>query len=156
MLRLSETHRFLQSSSFWEACSDWPAIRCVVIGRIPQAWVGNVTPLTVLWCVSRRDETKTIKPIINEAFVASSGDIITDYNDLYGLFKHYHVCICDRSNDKQQALLYTLKTHICIVSGKFFKYENILTGCESEASDCPCKVGIASLYRNSLCAQRPL
>ncbi len=33
------------------------------------------------------DETKTIKPIINEAFVASSGDIITDYNDLYCLFK---------------------------------------------------------------------
>ncbi len=32
------------------------------------------------------DETKTIKPIINEAFVASSGDIITDYNDLYCLF----------------------------------------------------------------------
>ncbi len=30
--------------------------------------------------------TKTIKPIINEAFVASSGDIITDYNDLYCLF----------------------------------------------------------------------
>ncbi len=30
-------------------------------------------------------ETKTIKPIINEAFVASSGDIITDYNDLYCL-----------------------------------------------------------------------
>ncbi len=37
--------------------------------------------------VSRRNETKTIKPIINEAFVASSGDIITDYNDLYCLFK---------------------------------------------------------------------
>ncbi len=31
-------------------------------------------------------DTKTIKPIINEAFVASSGDIITDYNDLYCLF----------------------------------------------------------------------
>ncbi len=30
-------------------------------------------------------DTKTIKPIINEAFVASSGDIITDYNDSYGL-----------------------------------------------------------------------
>uniref|UniRef100_A0A671N6W5 Cilia- and flagella-associated protein 91 n=1 Tax=Sinocyclocheilus anshuiensis TaxID=1608454 RepID=A0A671N6W5_9TELE len=27
--------------------------------------------------------TKPIKPITNEAFVASSGDIITDYNDLY-------------------------------------------------------------------------
>ncbi len=36
--------------------------------------------------VSRRDDTKTIKPIINAAFVASSGDIITDYNDLYCLF----------------------------------------------------------------------
>ncbi len=39
--------------------------------------------------VSRRDETKTIKPIINKAFVASSGDIITDYNDLYCLFTHH-------------------------------------------------------------------
>uniref|UniRef100_A0A672S670 Septin-9-like n=1 Tax=Sinocyclocheilus grahami TaxID=75366 RepID=A0A672S670_SINGR len=36
--------------------------------------------------VSRRDETTPIKPIINEAFVASSGDIITDHNDLYCLF----------------------------------------------------------------------
>ncbi len=42
-------------------------------------------PLTV----SRRNETKTIKPITNKAFVASSGDIITDYNDLYCLFAHH-------------------------------------------------------------------
>ncbi len=35
--------------------------------------------------VSQCDETKTIKPITNEAFVASSGDIITDYNDLVGV-----------------------------------------------------------------------
>ncbi len=46
--------------------------------------------------VSRRDDTKTIKPVINKAFVASSGDIITDYNDLYCLFKrvasrHIHI-----------------------------------------------------------------
>ncbi len=64
-------------------CSDWPSIQCIVIGRIPQACDGNVTPLTVL---SRRDETKTIKPTINEAFVAFSEDIITDSNDSYGLF----------------------------------------------------------------------
>ncbi len=67
--------------------------------------------------VSRRDGTKTIKPIINQAFVASSEDIITDYNDLYCICMHrvashsvnitYIVCICDRRNDKQQALLYT-------------------------------------------------
>ncbi len=43
-------------------------------------------PLPYCDAVSQRDDTKTIKPIINEAFVASSGDIITDYNDLYGLF----------------------------------------------------------------------
>ncbi len=42
---------------------------------------------TLPYCdaASRQDETKTIKPIINEAFVASSEDIITDYNDSYGL-----------------------------------------------------------------------
>jgi len=32
-----------------QVCSDWPAIRCVVIGRIPQACNGNVTPLTMLY-----------------------------------------------------------------------------------------------------------
>ncbi len=43
-------------------------------------------PLPYCDAVSQRDETKTIKAIINEAFVASSGDIITDYNDLDCLF----------------------------------------------------------------------
>ncbi len=32
-----------------------------------------------------------LKPIINEAFVAFSGDLITDYNDLYCLFKALHL-----------------------------------------------------------------
>ncbi len=64
-------------------------------------------PLPYCDAVSRRDDTKTIKAIINEAFVASSGDIITDYNYRSFYCKHYHVCICDRRNDKQQALLYT-------------------------------------------------
>ncbi len=43
-------------------------------------------PLLYCDAVSRRNDTKTLKPIINEAFVASSGDIIKDYNDLYCLF----------------------------------------------------------------------
>ncbi len=43
-------------------------------------------------CVMR-GETKTIKPIINEEFVASSEDITTDYNDLYGLFTR---CVASR------------------------------------------------------------
>ncbi len=88
MLRLSETRRFLQSSSFWEA-------GCALIGQLSSAlWLAEylkrvtemLRPLPYGDAVSRRDETKTIKPIINEAFVASSGDIITDYKDLYCLF----------------------------------------------------------------------
>ncbi len=68
-----------------------------------------------------RDETKTIKPIINEAFVASSGDIITDYNDLYCIFSR-HVAsrrvnismsafvIGETTNNKHYSTL--LKTHV--------------------------------------------
>ncbi len=71
--------------------------------------------------MSRRDETKTIKPIINEAFVASSGDIITDYNDLYCLFtcrvasRHINITmsafvIGETTNNKRYST--QLKTHI--------------------------------------------
>ncbi len=78
MLRLSET---LRNQSFWEA-------RCALIGQLSSAlWLADylkhetemLRPL--LYC-----DTKTKKTIIKEAFVASSGDIITDYNDLYCLF----------------------------------------------------------------------
>ncbi len=120
-------------------------------------------PLPYCDALSRCDDTKTIKPIINEAFVASSGDIFTDYNDLYCLFtrcvasRHVNITmsafvIGEMTNNKPYST--QLKTCVWIVSGKFFKYENILTGCESEASDCPCKVGIAPLYSNSLCASQ--
>ncbi len=108
--------------------------------------------------MSRRNDTKTTKPIINKAFVASSGDIITDYNDLYCLFTHRVASrrvnitmsafvIRETTNNKRHSTL--LKTHVWIVRSR-----NLLTGCESEVSDCPCKVGIAPLYRNSLCASQ--
>ncbi len=51
MLRLSETRRFLQSSSFWEA-------RCALIGQLSSAlWLAEylkhememLRPITVLW-----------------------------------------------------------------------------------------------------------
>ncbi len=80
MPRLSETPRFLQSSSFWEA-------RRALIGQLSSAlWLAEYLKRETemlrpsLYCdgVSWCDETKTIKPIINEAVVASSGDIITD------------------------------------------------------------------------------
>ncbi len=158
MLRLSETRRFLQSSSFWEA-------RRALIGQLSSAlWLAEylkretemLRPSPYCDAVSRRDETKTIKPIINEAFVASSGDIITDYNDLYCIFtcrvasRRVNITmsafvIGETTNNKHYSTL--LKTHVWIVRSR-----NVLTGFESEASDCPCKVGIAPLHRNSLCA----
>ncbi len=86
--RLSETLWFLQSSSFWEA-------RRFLVGQLFSAlglaeYLKHLTEMLWPYCdgVSRRGETKTIEPITNEAFVASSGDIITDYNDLYCLFTH--------------------------------------------------------------------
>ncbi len=132
MLRLSETHWFLQSSSFWEA-------RHALIGQLSSAlWLAEylkhetemLRPLPYCDAVSRRDDTKTIKPIINEAFVASSGDIITDYNDLYCLFTR-HVAsrrvnmtmstfvIGETTNNKRYST--PLKTRVWIYSGKFFK-----------------------------------
>ncbi len=132
MPRLSETRRFLQSSSFWEE-------RRALIGQLSSAlWLAEylkrvtemLRPLPYCDAVSWRDDTKTIKPIINEAFVASSGDIITDYNDLYCLFtrcvasRHINITmsafvIVETTNNKHYSTL--LKTRVWIVSGKFFK-----------------------------------
>ncbi len=92
MLHLSETCRFLQSSTFWEAR------RALIVQLSSVLWLAEylkreteMSPYcdAVSWC----DDTKTIKPIIKEAFVASSGDIITDYNGLYCLFTS---CIASR------------------------------------------------------------
>ncbi len=53
------------------------------------------------------NETKTIKPTINRAFVAFSEHIIADYNDSYSLFtrctvlrKHNIMSAFDRRNAK--------------------------------------------------------
>ncbi len=146
--------RFLQSSSFWEA-------RCALIGQLSSLlWLAEylkrvtemLRPLPCCNALSRRDETKTIKPIINEAFVASSEDIITDYKDLYCLFT---CCATPRKHNTMSAFVIVetpnkhystlLKSRVRIVSSKFVKYRKVLTGCESEAPDCPCDVGIAPL-----------
>ncbi len=86
MLRLSETrikaHRSEKWGVLWLASypvrCDWPNTSSVAMEMLH--------PLPCCDAMSRRDEAKTIKPIINEAFVAFSEDIITDYNDSYGLF----------------------------------------------------------------------
>ncbi len=48
--RLSQMHHFLQSPSFQQVQSALigQLTQCIVIGRTPQAGVGNVTPLTII------------------------------------------------------------------------------------------------------------
>ncbi len=125
----TETHRFLESSSFWEA-------RCALIGQLSKAlWLAEylkrvtemLRPSPYGDAVCQHDETKTIKPIINEAFVASSGDIITGYNDLYCVFK---CCVASSRVNITLLCLHSL---------------NIKTYLQA-----------APLYRNSLCAQLAL
>ncbi len=83
MPRLSEMRRFLQSSSFRE-------VRRALIGQLSRVlrlaeYLKRETEMlrTLTYCdaVSQRNDTKTMKPIINEAFVASRRDIITNYNN---------------------------------------------------------------------------
>ncbi len=65
-----------------KACSDWPAIQCIVIGWIPQAWDGNFIHLMLshfIRAVSRRDNTKTH---YKRGICCIQWVIITDYNDL--------------------------------------------------------------------------
>ncbi len=72
-------------------------MKCALIGQLSSAlWLAEylkrvtemLRPIPCCDAVSR-DETNTIKPTINEAFVAFCEDIITDYNDSYGLFTGY-------------------------------------------------------------------
>ncbi len=109
--------------------------------RVPGPRVSGPPWRPLLWS-TWRDEAKTIKPITNEAFVASSGDIITDYNDLYCLFTR-------RKLEKRQTTSTTL--HCSKLAFESSVAETYLQAA-SQKSDCPCKVGIAPLYRNSLCA----
>ncbi len=132
MLRLSETRRFLRSSSFWEA-------RRAVIGQLSSAlWLAEyfkrvtemLRPLPCYDVMARHDDTKTIKPTINKAFAAFSENVIPDYNDLYHLFTSHVASCCinitmsafmirEMTNNKQYSAL--LKTRVWTVSGKFFK-----------------------------------
>ncbi len=85
MPRLSETRRMLQIVLRSEVCSDWLIsypVRCDWPNTSSMRWKCYAPYCIVMPC----DKTKTIKPIINKVIVAFSGDIITDYNDLYCLF----------------------------------------------------------------------
>ncbi len=69
-----------------EACSYWPAIQCIVIGRIPQAWDGDVTHLTMLWSHVPVRRDKNDKKHYKWGICCIQWNIITDYKDLYCIF----------------------------------------------------------------------
>ncbi len=123
-----------------EVCSDWTAIQCILIGQIPQVCDGNVTPLTVLWCrvQARRDQ--------NNKTQYKQGICCIQWGHCAAPHKHNTLSafVIGETPNKHYSTL--LKDRVWIVSRKFFKYKNNLIGCESEAPDCPCNVGIAPLY----------
>ncbi len=104
MLRLSDPHQFLTKLIVLrsELCSDWQAIQCIVIGQIPQTCDGNVTAPyhVVMPCPGAMGPN--IRLTINESFVAFSEDIITDYNDSYGLFTS---CVMSRKHNTMSAFV---------------------------------------------------
>ncbi len=60
MPRLSQMRRFLQSPSFWQAQSALigQLEQCIVIGRTPQALVGNVIAFSIIASLHFRNKCK--------------------------------------------------------------------------------------------------
>ncbi len=67
MPRLSQTLSFLQSPSFRQAQSALigQLAQCIVIGRTPQARVGNVTPLSIIASFSFQINVKTVNNVLS-------------------------------------------------------------------------------------------
>ncbi len=70
MPRLSQTLHFLQSPSFWRAQSALigQLTQCFVIGRTPQARVGNLMPLSII--LAFKIKLKTVNDVLS--FLISS------------------------------------------------------------------------------------
>ncbi len=105
-LQCSEKRGVLWLASYPVRC-DWPIISSV--------WWKCYALLLCCDAVSWHDDTKTIKPIKRRIFCIQWGHnywlkwLILSFNASRCIAprKHYHVCICDRRNEKQQALLST-------------------------------------------------
>ncbi len=118
---------FLQSSLFWEARGALigQVSSALLIGRIPHsAWWKCDGPYHNVMPLSQRNDTKTIKPITNETFVAlQCGHNLLIYNDLIRLLCACVACIIALRKHNTMStfvigvmtnnthLLYKLKTH---------------------------------------------
>ena len=123
---LSETRRFLQSSLFWKA-------RCTLIGLLSSA----------LWLAEYlKHVTEMLHPLSYCDVDPSQNTGTTRQNILWCPVSRARHCIMLRKHKTMSAFVIgettnnkptlLLKTRVWIINGKFFKYENILTGCESK------------------------
>ncbi len=135
ILRLSEMCRFLQRSSFGERDVFWLASYPVHCDWPNTSSLRRkcLAPYRIVRC----DETN------NKTYYKRG--IITDYNDSYSLFT-CHVA-SRRVNITMSAFVIGETTKKSSKWAFEFLKKIILPGCESEAPDCPCKVGVAPLYR---------
>ncbi len=119
---------------------------------IHQSWfitrIEDATPGVIQENGTSNDlKSKTIKLIINGAFVAFSGDIITDYQDSYGLYMVNIIMsafvIVETPNKH-----YSTHAQISCLNQLVANYLNIekYLQVSQKQPDCPCKVGIAPLY----------
>ncbi len=138
-----------------EACSDWPAIQCIVIDRCDRT-------LTVLRCRVPARRHKNYKTYYKQGICCIQCGhnywlwwLILSYTSrCITPHKHYHVCICDRRNNKQQALLYTAQNSCLNSPWQIIEVRKCTYRLWVRSSDCPYKAVITPLYRNSLCVSQ--
>ncbi len=107
MPRFCQTLSFLQSPSFRQAQSALIGhlAHCIVIGRTPQARVGNVTPLSIIASLSFQNKCKElIMSLVLPSVQAREGNShVTDRMKL--------VCVCTQALIKTPLCLSLSLTH---------------------------------------------
>ncbi len=101
MPHLSQTSRFLQSPSFRQAQSALigQLTQCIVIGRTPQASVGNIMPLSIIASFSFQNKCKTVNNVLSFTIISSrEGNRVTWQTQWWSsyVFAHKPLSWCDR------------------------------------------------------------
>jgi len=94
MPHLSQTSRFLQSPSFRQAHSALigQLTQCIVIGRTPQASVGNIMPLSIIASFSFQNKCKTVNNALSFTIISSREGNRVTWQTVMVL-----VCVCTQA-----------------------------------------------------------
>ncbi len=156
MPRLSQTLSFLQIPSLQQAQSAriGQLTQCIVIGRTPQAWFGNVTPLSIIARFSFKINVKTV--IIVLIFTISPRPKLEQSHVTDTVMKL--VCVCTQVVVVWPCLPLShtrARTHTTCKALYLSSHEQILkpitkhTVADSESPDCQSKVRITSSPRST-------